>query len=119
MQSWCRIPRKKLGYATSINISPVDLQIITFIDWFLNVTMARLLLFHKEFSINKLEACAFANGNNTNVRAISSLACIKQHAELSRPHLRSGIKIVMLRAIILFQGRPENCGHPEQSPTAK
>lgn len=75
-------------------------------------------VFHKECCFNKLEPCVFADGNDTTVRAIRSLACIKQHAVLSRHHLRSGIKI-MLRAIILFQGRPENCGHPEQSPTVK
>jgi hypothetical protein len=119
VQLWCSRSRNKLVYATSINISLVDLQLITFIIWLLNVTTARLLLFHKEWGINKLEACVFADGNDTTVRAIRSLACINQHAVLSRPHLRSGIKIIMLRAIILFQGRPENCGHPEQSPNVK
>ena len=65
-----------------------------------------------------MEACVFVDGNNTTVRPIRSLECIKR-VVLSRPHLRRGIKINTLRAIILFQGRPEKFGHPEQSPTVK
>jgi hypothetical protein len=52
------------------------------------------------------------------VTAVSSLPCIKQ-CSAKQTSLEEPIKIIMLRAIILFQVRPEKLGHPEQSPTEK
>jgi hypothetical protein len=67
-----------------------------------------------------MEACVFADGNDTTrCSCYPQFSLYQTTCSAKQTSLEERDKIIMLRAIILFQGRPENCGHPEQGPTVK